>query len=108
MTRLLSSLLLATATSEDLTGWRILPENPNVQDTNLVRAFLDVFVGNDPGHTAEAGEMLAASFVMDGLVFDRVEGDFGNDEIYPEVFKTTFRLLCSMRVSANKSAKLGL
>jgi len=78
--------------TEDLTGWRILPENPNVQDTNLVRAFLDVFVGNDPGHTAEAGEMLAASFVMDGLVFDRVEGDFGNDEIYLEQGTTTIAL----------------
>ncbi|MCH1576496.1 MAG: hypothetical protein L7S67_09495 [Flavobacteriales bacterium] len=78
--------------TEDLNGWSILPENLNVQDTNLVSAYLDVFVENDPAHTAEEGEMLSATFSMDGLVFERVEGDFGNDEIYLEQGTTTIAL----------------
>ena len=70
--------------TEDLTGWRILPENPNVQDTNVVRALFDVFLINDGGHTAAPGESLTAEFLMDQLVFDRVEGDFGQTEIFLE------------------------
>lgn len=69
---------------EDLEGWRILPENPNVEDTNLVRAFFDVFVINDPAHTAQQGESLSAEFSMTDLIFERVEGDFGSSEIYLE------------------------
>lgn len=69
---------------EDLEGWRILPENPNVEDTNLVRAFFDVFVINDAAHTAQEGESLSAEFSMTGLTFERVEGDFGSSEIYLE------------------------
>ena len=78
--------------TEDLSGWRILPENPNVQDTNLVRAYFDVFVINDAAHTAVPGEALSAEFVMDELVFDRVEGDFGSSNITLEESASTFEL----------------
>jgi hypothetical protein len=70
--------------NEDLTGWRIIPENLNVQDTNVVRAFFDVFVINDAGHTSEAGEYLAAQFSMEDLVYERVVGDFGSSQIFLE------------------------
>lgn len=78
--------------TEDLTGWSIEPQNLNVQDTNVVRALFDVFVTNDPGHTAQEGEYLSAAFVMDGLEFERVEGDFGSSEIYLEEGTTTVAL----------------
>jgi len=78
---------------EDLEGWSILPENPNVEDTNLVRAFFDVFVINDPMHTAQAGEGLSAAFSMTGLTFDRVEGDFGSSEIFLEEGTTSLSFL---------------
>ena len=78
--------------TEDLSGWSIEPENTNVQDTNIVRALFDVFVINDAGHTAQAGESLMASFVMDGLEFERVEGDFGSSEIFLEEGSTTVAL----------------
>lgn len=67
--------------SEDLEGWSIHPENPGVEDTNLVRAFFDVYVINDPAHTAMSGETLAAEFRMEDLLFERVEGDFGSSDI---------------------------
>ena len=75
--------------TEDLAGWSIEPENLNVQDTNVVRALFDVFVTNDPAHTAQEGESLSAAFVMDGLEFERVEGDFGSSAIYLEEGTTT-------------------
>ena len=78
--------------TEDLAEWRIIPENPNVQDTNLVRAYFDVFVINDGMHTAVPGEALSAEFVMDELVFDRVEGDFGSSNITLEESASTFEL----------------
>ena len=90
-----NAAVLSTGTytvTEDLAGWRVLPENPNVQDTNLVRALFDVFVINDAGHTAVAGESLAAEFAMEGLVFDRVEGDFGQSEIYLEQGTSTLAI----------------
>lgn len=77
---------------ENLAGWRIVPENPNVQDTNLVRAYFDVYVINDPAHTAEPGESLSAEFDMTGLLFQRVEGDFGTAEIYLEEGTTALAL----------------
>ncbi len=76
--------------TEDLSNWRILPENPNVQDTNLITAFFDVFVINDEAHTAVAGEALSAEFIMEDLVFERVEGDFGSSNILLEEGTTTF------------------
>ena len=78
--------------TEDLAGWSIEPENLNVQDTNVVRALFDVFVTNDPAHTAQEGESLSAAFVMDGLEFERVEGDFGSSAIYLEEGTTTVAL----------------
>lgn len=78
--------------TEDLSGWRILPDNPNVQDTNVVRALFDVFVINDAGHTAIPGESLEATFGMDGLLFERVEGDFGSSAIYLEEGNSTLAL----------------
>jgi len=78
--------------TENLAGWRILPENPNVQDTNLVRALFDVFLINSAGHTAMPGEYLEAEFVMDELVFERVEGDFGQTEIFLEEASPTLSI----------------
>ncbi len=77
---------------EELSGWRILPENPNVQDTNLVTALFDVYLVNDPDHIAVEGESLSAEFSMTNLVFSRVEGDFGSSEIYLEEGTSTLNL----------------
>lgn len=82
----------AFSVTEDLAGWSIHPENPNVQDTNLVRAFFDVYVINDPAHTAVPGESLAAEFRMDGLLFERVEGDFGSSDISLEEGTSTLSI----------------
>lgn len=78
--------------TEDLAGWSVEPENLNVQDTNVVRAIFDVFLINDAAHTAQEGESLSASFVMEGQEFERVEGDFGSSEIYLEEGTTTVAL----------------
>ena len=49
----------------------------------LCGRLFDVFVTNDAGHTAQEGRVpLMAAFVMDGLEFERVEGDFGSSEIF--------------------------
>ena len=77
---------------EPLQGWRILPENAGGQDTNLISATFDVEIVNDPGHTADPGEMLSATFEMNGMTFTRVEGDFGSSEISLEESATTFTL----------------
>ena len=78
--------------TEDLTSWSIEPENLNVQDTNVVRATFDVDVINNAAHTAQEGESLSASFVMNGMEFERVEGDFGSSEIYLEEGTSTVAL----------------
>lgn len=77
---------------EQLEGWRILPENAGGQDTNLISAMFDVEIVNNPGHTAEPGESLAATFDMGDMMFTRVEGDFGSSEISLEEGVTTFTL----------------
>lgn len=77
---------------EQLEGWRILPVNAGGQDTNLISATFDVQIVNNPGHTAEPGESLAATFDMGGMMFTRVEGDFGSSEISLEESVTTFTL----------------
>jgi len=51
-----------------------------------------VEIVNDPGHTADPGEMLSATFEMNGMTFTRVEGDFGSSEISLEESATTFTL----------------
>lgn len=98
-----TSAMLSTGTfsvTENLSGWRILPENPNVQDTNLVRALFDVYLINNGDHTAVGGETLSADFAMDGLVFSRVEGDFGSSEIYLEEGTSTLNLFDDRFTSA--------
>lgn len=85
--------------AQDLTGWSMIPEN-SIIDTNVVTASFTVYVANDPGHTAVAGESMSVSLSMEGLSFARAEGDFGQAEIRLEEGTSTLALFDDRFVTA--------
>ena len=77
--------------TQDLTGWALLPDNTGDED-NLVEAEYTLTVINNPNHEAVEGESLLLAFGLNGMAFDRVEGDFGNAGISLEEDAVTLSL----------------
>jgi hypothetical protein len=77
--------------TQDLTGWALLPDN-TVEEDNLVEAEYTLTVINNPNHEAVEGESLLLAFGLNGMAFDRVEGDFGNAGISLEEDAVTLSL----------------
>lgn len=77
--------------TEDLAGWKILPDNTG-DALNEISGAYTLFLQSSPNHTALPGESLTVALTMDQLTFERVEGDFGEDEISLEESTTTFAL----------------
>ena len=77
--------------TQDLSGWSLLPDNAG-DVANLIDAEYTLTVINNPNHDAMAGESLSLDFGIDGLVFDRVEGDFGTADITLEEDAVTLAL----------------
>lgn len=81
----------ALTSTQDLEGWILLPDNSG-EVPNQVDGEFTVTVINSPNHEAQEGESLSLDFEVNGLSWDRVEGDFGQAEISLEQDAVTLAL----------------
>lgn len=77
--------------AQDLAGWTLLP-NHDGDALNQIDGEFTVTVINNPNHEAVEGESLSLDFAVDGLSWERVEGDFGQAEISIEQDAVTLAL----------------
>lgn len=78
------------AVTQDISGWVLLLENgPDL--TNGIQGLCSLEISNDPGNVAAAGEV-SFDLELDGLEFNRVEGDFGMATITLEEESETLAL----------------
>lgn len=77
--------------TQDLAGWTLLPDNSG-DAPNQIEGEFTVTVINSPNHDAVEGESLSLDFAVDGLSWDRVEGDFGQAQISLEQDAVTLAL----------------
>lgn len=76
---------------ENLEGWQVIPDNSG-DVNNEILGIYTLFLQNDPVHLAQSGESLSVSLSLEDMVFDRVEGDFGQETISIEESTTTLAL----------------
>lgn len=76
---------------QDLTDWRLAPQNTPL-DTNRLDAAFTLFLSNNPFGIAQAGQSLDLALTMEDLAFARVEGDFGQSTVSLEQSSSTFDL----------------
>lgn len=81
----------AFSVQENLSGWRLTPNNAGDVDNEILGIY-SFFIENDPNHTAESGESILVELLVEGLTFERVEGDFGQEVISIEESATTLAL----------------